>query len=136
MRKSFYYIIPFVIVPVALLLLEYIDNIGFIKGSPYIVTIMLMFVSSIVGVSSKTYNKFDYAMAIIMPLSLFCFIFISGFLGENDVGTRFHIDTSFRLVFQPIWLIEYCCMAISTFLSSHKKIRSGLQKVLKIKSIQ
>ncbi len=127
MRKFFYYAIPFVLIPVMLLIGEYIDNAIKIPIFPYFI-IMPISLSFIVGIISFTQNKFDYIMAVIMPLSLFCVMFVGGFFDKSDLGTIFHLDRAFKTALQPICLIEYCCMAITTFLSSHKKIRTKLQK--------
>ena len=126
MRKIFYYAIPFVMIPVVLLIGEYIDNAITIPIFPYFI-IMPIFLSFIMGIMSSTHNKFDYIMTVIMPLSLFCFMFIGGFFDKSDLGTMFHLDRAFKTALQPICLIEYCCMAIFTFLSSHKKLRIRLQ---------
>ena len=130
MRMFLYYTSPFVIIPVALLLCEYIDNVAAIPMFPYFIIIPI-FLSFIMGILSSTRNKFDYIMTVIMPLSLFCFMFIGGFFDKSDLDTMFHLDRAFKTAFQPICLIEYCCMAISTFISSHPKLRTRLQKTSK-----
>lgn len=131
MKKFFYYTIPFVLIPAVLLLCEYIDNTNTIPMSPFFCIITLIFISFIMGTLSHTNNNFDYIMSAIMPLSLFCFMFITGFFIKSDLGTRFHLNRAFKIAFQPWCLVAYCCMAISTFLSSHKKIRIKIAKSTK-----
>ena len=113
-----------------LLIGEYIDNATTIPMFPYFI-ITPIFLSFIMGILSSTHNKFDYIITVIMPLSLFCFMFIGGFFDKSDLGTMFHLDRAFKTAIQPICLIEYCCMAISAFISSHRKIRIRLQKASK-----
>ena len=135
MKNFFYYTSPFIMIPSVLLLIEHIDNLINIPLFLYFI-IIPVFLSCIMGILSPTHYKFDYIITGIMPMSLFCLMFIGGFFDKSDLGSRFHLDRAFKTALQPTCLIVYCCMAISTFLSSHNKIRSGLQKVLKIKSIQ
>ena len=130
MKKIIYYILPFIIIPITILLCEHIDNSTTISMSLFgiIAPILLSF---IMGILSPTHNKFDYILTVIMPLSLFCFMFIGGFFDKSDLGTMFHLDRAFKTALQPTCLIEYCCMAISAFLLSYKKSRIGLQKASK-----
>ena len=130
MRKIFYYISPFIIIPVVLLSCEYIDNVTTIPMFPWFIIIPI-FISCIMGILSSTHNKFDYIMTVLMPLSLFCFMFIGGFFDKSDLETMFHLDRAFEVALQPICLIEYFCITIATFLSSHKKLRMRLQKASK-----
>ena len=130
MKKIFYYALPFILSPVILSLCECIDNnINTKLISPYFLIVIFILTSFIMGNLSQTYNKFDYIITIIMPLSLFCCMFISGFLDKSDLGTRFHFSRAFKTAFQPWCLIIYCCVAISTFLSSYKKIRIKIAKL-------
>lgn len=128
MKKCIYYTIPFVLIPAVMLLCEYIDNTNAIPMSPFFCIITLIFISFIMGILSHSNNNFDYVMSAIMPLSLFCFMFIIGLISKSDLGTRFHLSRAFSTAFQPVCLIEYCCMAISAFLSSHKKVRIKISK--------
>ncbi len=128
MRRFLYYISPFIMVPATLFLGDFIvraTKISMFFPYFFIVPILLSF---IIGIFTPTHKKFDSFMAVMMPLSLFCFMFIVGYLDEDDLVERFQLDRAFETALQVGCLIEYCCMAIVAFLSSHQKIRTRLQK--------
>lgn len=114
-------------IPSVLLIGECIDNVTNISMFPYFIIIPI-FLSCIMGILSPTHSKFDYIITIIMPLSLFCFMLIGGFFDKSDLGTRFHLDRALETALNPICLLEYFCMTISTFLLSYKKLRTRLKK--------
>ncbi len=127
MRKFIYYISPLIMIPSVLLIGEYIDNLTTIPMFLYFI-ITPIFLSCIMGILSPTHYKFDYIITVIMPLSLLCFMFIGGFFDKSDLGTMFHLDRALATALNPICLLEYFCMTISTFLLSYKKIRTKLKK--------
>ena len=127
MKKFFYYASPLIMIPAVLLIVEHIDNLINIPLILYFIIISI-FLSCIMGILSPTHYKFDYILTVIMPLSLFCFMFIYGFLDKNDLGSSCHLDRAFKAALQPTCLIVYCCMAISAFLSSHNKVRIRFRK--------
>ena len=128
MRRFLYYISPFIMVPAALFLGDFIVRATKISMFyPYFLIVPIL-LSFIIGIFTPTRKRFDYFMAVMMPLSLFCFMFIVGYLDETDLVERFQLDRAFETALQIGCLIEYCCMTIVVFLSSHQKIRTRLQK--------
>ena len=125
MKQKLYYAIPFAAVPLLLLLLcEVLDNMNLLQLSPYILGAMLLLFSVAMGFFSTTHRTFDYSLTAIMPLSLFCCMFVAGFLDKNDLETRFHLYKAVNAAFQPIALQLYFLMAIATFLASFKSFRN------------
>lgn len=124
MKKKLYYAIPFIAIPAILLLLELFDNSGIFKMSPYIMAACLMVACAVFGFFSSSERFSDYLLTLILPLSLFCFIFIIGFLDENDMGVRFSLGRAVQASFQPFYLLMYACMAAVTFLTSIKAFRN------------
>ncbi len=123
MKQYVYYITPFMLVPLTMLLCEYLDNVPVINMTPYILIIVLALISVVMGNLSPTKKIFDYMMTIIMPLSFFCFLFIYGFLAKDDLETRFNLHIALRTVSQDWTMIAYGVMALTTFLASFKPIR-------------
>lgn len=123
MKKSVYYITPFIIVPILSMLLAFLDNRALIKESTHILCVLLLFTSIIIGNITPTRKNFDYIMTVIMPLSFFCLMFIVGFLDKCDLETRFHFDRAFKAISQPLSVKMYFMMGIITFLASFKPIR-------------
>lgn len=123
MKQKLYYSVPFVAVPILLLLCEALDNMKLLQMSPYILGAVLLLFSVAMGFLSTTYRTFDYLLTAITPLSLFCCMFLAGFLDKSDLGSRFHLYRAVNVAFQPIALLLYFLMAIATFLASYKRFR-------------
>ena len=124
MKKKLYYVIPFVSVPLLLLLCELLNNAKLLQMFPYILGTLLLLFSLAMGFFSTTHRTFDYLLTAIMPISLFCCMFIAGFLDKSDLETRFHLYKAVNTAFQPIALQLYFLMAIATFLASFKSFRN------------
>ena len=130
MKNKLYYVIPFVAVPLLLLICDELDNTELFPMTPCTITSLLLIFSVVVGFSSTTHRMFDYLLVAIMPLSLFCFMFVGGFLSLSDVYNRFNLYKAVKTAFQPIALQLYFLMAITTFLASFKHFRK-IKKLFK-----
>jgi hypothetical protein len=129
MKKKLYYVTPFVAVPLLLLLCEVLDNMNLLPMSPYILSAILLLFSGAMAFFSPSSKTFDYLLTLIMPLSLFLCMFVVGFLGESDLGTRFHLYKAVDAAFQPIALLLYFLMAIVAFLTSFKHFRDIKKRI-------
>ena len=129
MKKKLYYVTPFVAVPLLLLLCEVLDNMNLLPMSPYILSAILLLFSGAMAFFSTSSKTFDYLLTLIMPLSLFLCMFVVGFLGESDLGTRFHLYKAVDAAFQPIALLLYFLMAIVAFLTSFKHFRDIKKRI-------
>lgn len=125
MKKHFYYAAPFFLTPVVMLLCDLLHQVDIIQMTWWRCLILLTILSFLVGMFSQSPHKFDYILIIIMPLSLFCCMFVLGFLYESDVTSRFDLINGFKTAFQPIAFLFYGSMAMVAFLSSFRKIRIG-----------
>lgn len=120
MKKKLYYVLPFIVVPTLVLLCELLDNIELLKMNPYILGVFLVLSSAFFGFLSPSDRSVDYLITLVMPLSLFCFMFVGGFLSKSDLETRFHLSNAVDISFQPIALFFYVAMAIIAFVASLK----------------
>ena len=123
MKQRIYYVIPFAVVPFILLICDMLDNMKILQMSPYILGATLLLFSAAMGFFSTTHRTFDYFLTAIMPLSLFCCMFVVGFFARADFGTRFHLYRAVYVAFQPIALLLYFLMAVVTLLASFKQFR-------------
>ena len=130
MKKKLYYVIPFVAVPLLLLICDELDNTELFPMTPCTITSLLLIFSVAMGFFSTTNKTFDYLLTVIMPISLFCFMFVGGFLSLGDLESRFHLYKAVKAAFQPIALQLYFLMAITTFLASFKHFRK-IKKLFK-----
>ncbi len=124
MKKKLYYILPFIVVPALMLFCELLDNTELLKMNPYIMGAFLLLFSALFGFLSPSDRSVDYVIAIVMPLSLFCFMFVVGFLSTDDLGTRFYLYKAVDTSFQPIALFLYVAMTIIAFVASLKVFRN------------
>lgn len=124
MKKKSYYVLPFIVIPALMLLFELLDNIELLKMNPYITGAFLLLFSALFGFLSPSDRSVDYVIAIVMPLSLFCFMFVGGFLSTSDLETRFHLYKAVDTSFQPIALFLYVAMTIIAFVASFKFFRN------------
>ena len=123
MKKKLYYVTPLVIIPLLMLACEWLDNAEFLRMSPYILGAVLFIASAAVGFFSPTERTFDCLITALTPLSLFFFMFLSGFLSKSDLETRFHLHEAIDTAFQPAALLLYLLMAAIAFLGSFKPLR-------------
>ncbi len=123
MKKTIYYVCPFIIIPCLCLLCEFLNKRDVLQMNPYIFFAELFIISVIIGNLSPTHRRFDYIMTIIMPLSLFISMFIGGFIDETDLGGRFYMYRAFEVAFQPLALMLYFMMGLTTFFASYKSFR-------------
>lgn len=124
MKRKLYYVIPFVAVPVLLILCDELHNTHVVEMNPYTRSAVLLLFSMAMGFFSTTNKIFDYLLTAIMPISLFCFMFVGGFLSLGDLDTRFTLYKAVKAAFQPIALQLYFLMAITTFFASFKRFRN------------
>lgn len=128
MNKKLYDCIPFVGLPLLMLLCEAVDNWTSLPVFPYILCGSLLLFSGVMGFFSPSRRTFDYWMTAIMPVSLFCCLFVAGFLEKDDLETRFNLYKAVKAAFQPIALQLYLSMAAVTFLASFKGLRKIMSK--------
>ena len=124
MKKKLYYITPFAAIPISLLLCALLDYTNILPMSPYILSAILLLLSAVAGIFSPTHRTFDCLVSALMPLSLFCCMFVAGFLDKNDLEARFNLYKAVNAAFQPMVLQLYFLMAIVTFLASFKYFRN------------
>lgn len=124
MKKRMYYVVSFMLIPTLLLLCELLDNTRLLDMSSYVVVAILGLACIAMGIISPTNKKFDYVLAVIMPMSLFFTMMVVGFLNRGDLGTLgLSITDAFETALQPGCLIAYSVMAIMIFLASFRAIR-------------
>ena len=123
MKKKLYYVLPFIVVPAIMLFCELLDNTELLKMNPYILGALLVLSSALFGFFSPSDRSVDYLITLVMPLSLFGFMFVAGFLSKSDLETRFHLSEAVGTSFQPISLFFYAVMAIIAFVASLKLFR-------------
>lgn len=128
MKKTFYYLSPFIIVPVWVLFIDLIDQ-WVLSIIPYIFIGGLFVLSALFGVLTPSQKKMDLRITFFVPLSFFLTMFVGCFF---DTGTcsgepRLDFGDAFRMSIR-FWFI-YVLMAFIAFLASYIRITLGKNKV-------
>ncbi len=124
MKKTLYYLSPFIIFPVWLLLSELLlDDLWGIPNLAYIYFGGLLVLSALIGGLTPQKERIDLRITFLVPLSCFLTMFVGAFF---DTGTcsgepRLDFGDAFRMSIR-FWFI-YVLMALIAFLASTKKIR-------------
>ena len=130
MKKTFYYLSPFIIFPIWVLLSELLlDDLWGIPSVSYIFIGGLLVLSALIGGFSPSRKKMDLRITFFVPLSFFLTMFIGCFF---DTGTcsgepRLDFGDAFRMSIR-FWFI-YVLMAFIAFLASYIRITLGKNKV-------
>lgn len=130
MKKTFYYLSPFIIVPVWVLFIDLIDQ-WVLSIIPYIFIGGLFVLSALFGVLTPSREKMDLCITFFVPLSFFLTMFVGCFF---DTGTcsgepRLDFGDAFRMSIR-FWFI-YVLMAFIAFLASYIRITLGKKVDLK-----
>jgi len=126
MKKYLYYVSPFIIVSVLMLLCEAFYK--YLHMSPAIIGVLLCVCSVVIANLSSTKHIFDYIITILMPLSLFIFMFFVGFFDKGETYSQFDFRVAFKTAFQEYALVLYAVLAVTAFISSFKTFR--LKRIL------
>ena len=121
--KRRYYVFAFGAVALLLAALELMDNVARLPVFPWLLIGGLVLVSAGAGFFSPSHQRFDLLVTVLMPLALFCCMFVAGFLDKDDLETRFHLYNASRAAFQPIAWQLYALMAVTAFAASFKPLR-------------
>lgn len=126
MKKTIYYLAPFVIVPIIFLLVGWLDNTDIINSTLSVVMVYVAFYlfPALMGSLSTTNKKFDYIMTAVIPLSFFFALFIGLFFDEGCDGTsQLSLSHALNIEYYKLWLPNTVIMAIIAFVASFKPIR-------------
>ena len=78
MKKTAYYLSPFVIVPIIFLIATLLENAEILKPIvPYFMFALLFLYAVVIGMLSPLKVKFDCVMAALVPFSVFFALFIA-----------------------------------------------------------
>lgn len=122
--KKLYYVAPFILILILVMLMELLDNMGIVELSAYAVTVTMILFAAIWGFFSPTHKKFDYWITAIMPIALCCVMFIVGFLDKDDLETRYNLYEAVKAISLPYILQLYILMPIVTFFASYMSFRN------------
>ena len=123
MKKAVYYIIPFISIPLVFLLCELLNNLPFLDMSPLLIGILLFLTAAVIGNLTSAKGRFDVIIAAIMPMALFLFMFLAGFLECGETVARFDFRHGFKIAVENTPWVIYLLVASAAFLASYKPLR-------------
>ena len=122
LKKTLYYLSPFIIVPVWGLLIDLIDQWG-LSIIPYVYIGGLLLLSTLIGGFTPAKEKVDLRITFFVPLSFFLTMFIGCFFDTGTCSGEPRLDLVDAFVMSiRVWYI-YVLMALITFLISFIKSR-------------
>ena len=131
MKKIIYYIVPFVVFPLLVLLINFLDSIEMQSNIWQALTLVLFFLfAALMGTLSPTKKKFDYLMTLLIPAAFLCTLFVSLYFDEGCDGLpQLSLHHALNMHYYRVWLPYVAVMTGITFITSFKPIRvSNMRK--------
>ena len=131
MKKAIYYIAPFVVFPLLVLLINLLDSIEMQSNIWQALTLVLFFLfAALMGTLSPTEKTFDYLMTLLIPAAFLCTLFVSLYFDEGCDGLpQLSLHHALNMHYYRVWLPYVAIMTGITFIASFKPIRvSSIRK--------
>ena len=131
MKKAIYYIAPFVVFPLLVLLIIFLDSIEMQSNIWQALTLVLFFLfAALMGALSPTEKTFDYLMTLLIPAAFLCTLFVSLYFDEGCDGLpQLSLHHALNMHYYRVWLPYVAIMTGITFIASFKPIRvSSIRK--------
>ena len=131
MKKTIYYIAPFVVFPLLVLLINCLDSMKMQSNIWKPLTLILFFLfAALMGTLSPTERKFDYLMTLLIPATFLCTLFVLLYFDEGCDGLpQFSLHHALNMHYYRVWLPYVAIMTGITFITSFKPIRvSSIRK--------
>ena len=130
MKKILYYLTPFIVIPLVTLIVDFLDEVGLINMTPLSFVIILALIGIVIGNLSSASKKFDYIIALLVPIAFFVLMFVLGlFETACDDEPLLSVRIAFETAIQPWAIVNYIIMAVATFFASYKSLR--ISEILK-----
>lgn len=131
MKKTIYYIAPFAVFPLLVLLINSLDSMEMQSNIWKPLTLILFFLfAALMGTLSPTERKFDYLMTLLIPAAFLCILFVLLYFDEGCDGLpQFSLHHALNMHYYRVWLPYVAIMTGITFITSFKPIRvSSIRK--------
>ena len=131
MKRAAYYIAPFVVFPLLVLLINFLDSIEMQSNIWMPLTLILFFLfAALMGALSPTEKTFDYLMTLLIPAAFLCTLFVSLYFDEGCDGLpQLSLHHALNMHYYRVWLPYVAIMTGITFIASFKPIRiSSIRK--------
>lgn len=131
MKKTIYYIAPFAVFPLLVLLINSLDSMEMQPNIWKPLTLILFFLfAALMGTLSPTERKFDYLMSLLIPAAFLCTLFVLLYFDEGCDGLpQLSLHHALNMHYYRVWLPYVAIMIGITFVTSFKPIRvSSIRK--------
>lgn len=131
MKKTIYYIAPFAVFPLLVLLINSLDSMKMQSNIWKPLTLILFFLfAALMGTLSPTERKFDYLMSLLIPAAFLCTLFVLLYFDEGCDGLpQLSLHHALNMHYYRVWLPYVAIMIGITFVTSFKPIRvSSIRK--------
>ena len=131
MKKTIYYIAPFAVFPLLVLLINSLDSMEMQSNIWKPLTLILFFLfAALMGTLSPMKKKFDYLMTLLIPAAFLCTLFVLLYFDEGCDGLpQLSLHHALNMHYYRVWLPYVAIMTGITFITSFKPIRvSSIRK--------
>lgn len=131
MKKTIYYIAPFAVFPLLVLLINSLDSMEMQSNIWKPLTLIFFFLfAALMGTLSPTEKKFDYLMTLLIPAAFLCTLFVLLYFDEGCDGLpQLSLHHALNMHYYRVWLPYVAIMTGITFITSFKPIRvSSIRK--------
>jgi hypothetical protein len=124
MKKIIYYAAPFVAFPLLFFLAEWMEII-FADFIQVFFCSLIFLLAALFGNLSRSKRKFDYAMTLIVPISLCFALFLVLFFSEDGCSgvRRYSLSHALNIEYYKLWMPIFAAASVITFIASFKPIR-------------
>ena len=125
MKRATYYIAPFVVFPLLVLLINFLDSIEMQSNIWQALTLVLFFLfAALMGTLSPTEKTFDYLMTLLIPAAFLFTLFVSLYFDEGCDGLpQLSLHHALNMHYYRVWLPYVAIMTGITFIASFNPIR-------------
>jgi hypothetical protein len=118
--------ISFIIISSLIFICDFIDRIELVPiiYIKYYIYALFFFAAVIIGNLTITDKRFDYLMALMLPIAVYSTLFVALLFDEGcDGNSQFSLEHALNIEYYIAWGPLVVMMTATTFLASFKSIR-------------
>ncbi len=125
MKKVWFYLMPFLLIPGVTLLLEELSSHGnrYDDNLRYLYPVLLCLISVGIALFSPSHHRFDYWLVGLMPVALLVTLFSVGVYNNYCIPTTPDVTDLARVCFQPLAWLNYALLALTALTASYRRFR-------------
>ena len=138
MKRTLYYISPFVIIPIIFLITSLLEGVEILEPTaPYFAYTALFLFTVMLGALSQLKTTFDYIITALLPLSVFFALFLFLFFDEGCNGRpQLSLYHALSIEYYRPWFLRVLVMMVITFVFTFKPLRQFIKNIISVKNFK